>query len=171
MAEAEITIEEFTDEVTTFLDANCERKESDDKPFTWGEGREDVNILEEQSREQELAELEKGKAWRAKRFDAGLGWISGPEEHGGRELPGAYDRLYARIEGEYTTPNMSPFGIGLGMVAPTILAHGTEVVRDAYLAKMYRGDLVGCQLFSGPGAGRTSPASRPAPCATATSGS
>ena len=44
-------------------------------------------------------------------------------------------------------------GIGLGMVAPTILAHATEEVEDLYLAKMYRGDLVGAQLFSEPGAG------------------
>ena len=39
------------------------------------------------------------------------------------------------------------------MVAPTILAHGTDVAKDAYLKAMYRGDIVGCQLFSEPGAG------------------
>ena len=39
------------------------------------------------------------------------------------------------------------------MVAPTILAHGTDVTKDAYLTAMYRGDIVGCQLFSEPGAG------------------
>jgi acyl-CoA dehydrogenase len=39
------------------------------------------------------------------------------------------------------------------MVAPTILAHATDKVKDAYLRKMYRGDLVGCQLFSEPAAG------------------
>jgi acyl-CoA dehydrogenase len=153
MAVAQITVEEFTDQVTGFLEANAERRESDDRPFRWGEGKEDVSILEEQTREQELADLEAGKAWRARRFDAGLGWISGPEEYGGRELPATYERLYARLEGGFAVPNMSHFGIGLGMVAPTILAHGTDVVRDAYLAKMYRGDLVGCQLFSEPGAG------------------
>ena len=39
------------------------------------------------------------------------------------------------------------------MVAPTILAHGNpEVVADL-LPKMYRADLVSCQLFSEPGAG------------------
>jgi len=48
---------------------------------------------------------------------------------------------------------MGFFGIGLGMVAPTILAHGTDVAKDAYLRAMHRGDLVGCQLFSEPGAG------------------
>ena len=51
-------------------------------------------------------------------------------------------------------PNQRAFTIGLGMVAPTILAHGTRrQAKDDYLAKMYRGDIVGCQLFSEPGAG------------------
>jgi acyl-CoA dehydrogenase len=39
------------------------------------------------------------------------------------------------------------------MVAPTILAHGSDVAKDLYLQKMYRADLIGCQLFSEPGAG------------------
>jgi alkylation response protein AidB-like acyl-CoA dehydrogenase len=153
MSGPEISIEDFTAEVTAFLDANAVRTDTEDKPFRWGEGKEDVSILEEQTPEQEQKDLAAGKAWRAKRFEAGLAWISGPQEYGGRELPGTYDRHYAKIESNYATPNMSPFGIGLGMVAPTILAHATEAVRDAYLAKLYRGDLVACQLFSEPGAG------------------
>ena len=91
--------------------------------------------------------------FRRKRFDAGLGWITGPKEFGGRELPGAYERAYGTLEARYDTPNMGVFGIGLGMVAPTILAHATDRAKDLYLQKMYRGDLVGCQLFSEPGAG------------------
>ncbi|MCU1354037.1 MAG: acyl-CoA dehydrogenase, partial [Acidimicrobiales bacterium] len=75
------------------------------------------------------------------------------KEYGGRELTVAYDRVYASIEGRYDIPDQQFFGIGLGMVAPTILAHGTAVAKDAYLRKMYRGDIVGCQLFSEPGAG------------------
>ena len=39
------------------------------------------------------------------------------------------------------------------MVAPTILAHATDEVREAYLRKLYRGEMVACQLFSEPGAG------------------
>jgi alkylation response protein AidB-like acyl-CoA dehydrogenase len=45
------------------------------------------------------------------------------------------------------------FAIGLGMVAPTILAHATPEVRDAYLRPLHRGDMVACQLFSEPVAG------------------
>ena len=39
------------------------------------------------------------------------------------------------------------------MVAPTILDHAIEEVKRAYLQPMHRGDIVGCQLFSEPGAG------------------
>ncbi len=39
------------------------------------------------------------------------------------------------------------------MVAPTILAHATAEVQERTCREMYRGDLVGCQLFSEPGAG------------------
>ena len=149
---SDITIEAFEDEVTTFLDANATLKEAE-RTFEWGEGTDDVSLFEEISREQELASLAKAQAWRAKRYDAGLGWISGPAAYGGRELPGAFDRLYGQLEGRYKVPDQGFFGIGLGMVAPTILAHATDEVRDAYLAKLYRGDLVACQLFSEPGAG------------------
>ncbi len=65
----------------------------------------------------------------------------------------AHDRAYAGLEAKYDIPSQSFFGIGLGMVAPTILAHAQPHIRDRYLAKMYRGDIVGCQLFSEPGAG------------------
>jgi acyl-CoA dehydrogenase len=57
------------------------------------------------------------------------------------------------VASEYRTPSLSPYGIGLGMVAPTFLAHGTEEVKQRYLKRMWRGELVGCQLFSEPGAG------------------
>jgi alkylation response protein AidB-like acyl-CoA dehydrogenase len=149
---SDITIEAFEDEVTGFLEANATLKEAE-RTFEWGQGTDDVSLFEEISHEQEMASLAKAQAWRAKRFDAGLGWISGPTTYGGRELPGAFDRLYGQIEGRYKVPDQGFFGIGLGMVAPTIYAHATDEVRDAYLAKLYRGDLVACQLFSEPGAG------------------
>jgi alkylation response protein AidB-like acyl-CoA dehydrogenase len=152
---AEPTLDEFRDEVTAFLDANAERRAEvkGDQKFVWGEGEDDVAILEEKTREEELAELAEAKVWKAKRYDAGFGWITGPIRYGGRELPVAYERAYTSLESSYQIPSQSHFGIGLGMVAPTILAHATEKVKDRYLAKLYRGDLVASQLFSEPGAG------------------
>ena len=147
------TLDEFRDEVTAFLDANAERKADEVKQFVWGEGSDDVSLFEEVDRAKELEDLAKAKAWRAKRYDAGLGWIGGPTEYGGRELPAAYDRLYASLETKYHVPAQGFFGIGLGMVAPTIKDHASPEVRADLLPKMYRADIVGCQLFSEPGAG------------------
>jgi alkylation response protein AidB-like acyl-CoA dehydrogenase len=147
------TLDEFRDEVVAFLEANTELKEAEEKKFVWGEGSDDVALFEEVDREQERKALARAQDWRAKRYDAGLGWITGPKEYGGRELTAAHERLYAQIESKYKTPEMTFFGIGLGMVAPTILAHAQPHVKERYLPKMYRGDIVGCQLFSEPGAG------------------
>jgi len=148
----DLTLDEFRAEATAFLDANAERRDPEQR-FVWGEGDDAMALFEEVDPETERQELERAKAWRAKRFDAGLGYISGPEQYGGRGLPSAYDRAYAQLEAKYAIPDQGFFGIGLGMVAPTILAHATDVVKEAYLQRMYRGDIVGAQLFSEPGAG------------------
>ncbi|MDP4691929.1 MAG: acyl-CoA dehydrogenase family protein [Ilumatobacteraceae bacterium] len=149
---ANMSLDEFTTAARAFLDANAERREAE-KTFVWGEGSDKVNVFEERTREQELVLLEEAKEWRRKKFDAGFGWVGGPAEYGGSALPAAYDRAFARIEGDYKIPNQGFFSIGLGMVAPTILAHASTLAKDAYLTKMWRADIVGCQLFSEPGAG------------------
>jgi alkylation response protein AidB-like acyl-CoA dehydrogenase len=147
-----ISEEDFKAEARAFLDANTTKR----PPQTveeWGKGSDKVALFAEKNREQELAEVETAKQWRQKVFDAGFGWITGPSQYGGRELPKNYERAYQAIEAEYVTPPGGPFGIGLGMVAPTILAHATDKAKDLYLRSMWRGEIVGCQLFSEPGAG------------------
>jgi alkylation response protein AidB-like acyl-CoA dehydrogenase len=148
----EITVEQFSDEARAFLDAHATPK-SAERRFVWGEGDDDVATFEEVDPVEEAKQLAKAKEWRATRYDAGFGWVAGPPELGGRGLPASYARAYEGIEADYETPPASFFGIGLGMVAPTILAHATDAVQRAYLPGMYRGDIVGCQLFSEPGAG------------------
>ncbi len=145
------TEEAFAAEAHAFLDAHLERRPAES--FEWGTGSDDVSLFPERTAEEAAAELAAAKDWARTAFDAGFGWISGPEQYGGRGLPRAYQRTYQTLAREYLVPPQSPFGIGLGMVAPTILAHGTDEVKEAYLRAMYRGDLVGCQLFSEPGAG------------------
>jgi len=148
----EISVQEFQAECQSFLDAHASLRPPE-KDFVWGEGDDKVAMFEEIDPAEERCQLDAAKAWRAQRFDAGLGWITGPQAYGGRELPGTFDRLYQSLEGRYDVPKQSFFGISLGMVAPTILAHATDEVRDAYLRKLYRGDVVAAQLFSEPGAG------------------
>jgi acyl-CoA dehydrogenase len=148
----DISLDVFEKEARDFLDANSVKKEAE-KKFVWGEGSDKVAMFEEKDRDVELRDVARACAWRRQKFDAGFGWITGPSEHGGRAMPTAYERLWNALEGQYQVPNQSAFTIGLGMVAPTILAHGSEAAKQRYLRAMYRGDVVGCQLFSEPGAG------------------
>ena len=142
---------DFRTEALAFLESHADERV--EQQFEWGKGSDHVGILEEQSPEEEAAEVAAAKSWKAAEFDAGFGWITGPEEYGGRALPGSYERAYRELAAGYTTPPQMVFAIGLGMVAPTILTHATPEVRDTYLRNLYRGDIVACQLFSEPVAG------------------
>ena len=146
------TLEQFQADALAFLEANAPRKEAE-KKFVWGEGADKVAMFEEKDRQSEKLDVAEACAWRRKKFDAGFGYVFGPEQYGGRGLPVAYSRAYDALEAKYEIPNQSCFTIGLGMVAPTIVDHGSDIARDLYVRKMYRGDIVGCQLFSEPGAG------------------
>jgi acyl-CoA dehydrogenase len=142
---------QFEAEVRSFLDSHLERRPAE--TFQWGKGSDDVSLFPERTAEEAAAELEAAKAWARTAFDAGFGWISGPVEYGGRGLPRSFQRSYHALAAGYLVPPQTPFGIGLGMVAPTILAHATDQVKEAYLRSMHRGDVVACQLFSEPTAG------------------
>ena len=146
------TLEQFQADALAFLEANAPRKEAE-KKFVWGEGADKVSMFEEKDRQAEKLDVAEACAWRQKKFDAGFGYLFGSEQYGGRGLPAAYSRVYDTLEAKYEIPNQSCFTIGLGMVAPTIVDHGSDIARDLYVHKMYRGDIVGCQLFSEPGAG------------------
>jgi len=146
------TLEQFQADALAFLEANAPRKEAE-KKFVWGEGADKVTMFEEKDRAAEKLDVAEACAWRRKKFDAGFGYVFGSEQYGGRALPVAYSRAYDNLEAKYEIPNQSCFTIGLGMVAPTIVDHGSDIARELYVRKMYRGDIVGCQLFSEPGAG------------------
>jgi acyl-CoA dehydrogenase len=147
---ANITIEQFEKEALAFLESNSERRPVE-KAFVWGEGSD--NFYREKDRAQEAANAEEAKIWRQKKFDAGFGWITGPESFGGRALTPAYDRLYNQLEATFRVPDQSAFAISLGMVTPTILDHGSPTARDLYVRKLWRGEMIASQLFSEPGAG------------------
>ncbi|MEY4365510.1 MAG: hypothetical protein RLZZ305_854 [Actinomycetota bacterium] len=147
---ADITLEQFQTEALKWLEANAERRPAE-KAFVWGEGSD--NFYREKDRAEEAKNAEAGKVWRQKKFDAGFGWIGGPKEMGGRALPNSYDRAYNTLEALFKTPDQSAFGISLGMVIPTIHAHGSKNAVDSYVRQAWRGDLIACQLFSEPGAG------------------
>ena len=144
-------LDELEAAARTFFEANAEPRRQE--AFVWGKGADDVGLFPERTPEEERDALERARTWAQLVFDAGFGWITGPPVYGGRGLSPEHDRRYRNVASGYRAPSQSVFGIGLGMVAPTILAHATEPVKQAYLKPLYRGDLVACQLFSEPSAG------------------
>ncbi|MGH9267710.1 MAG: acyl-CoA dehydrogenase family protein [Acidimicrobiales bacterium] len=124
-----------------------------DRRWSWGEGSDRVGVFADRTPEEEAADLAAARRWRATVFDAGFGWPSGPVSYGGRGLPARFERLWYTLQSGYETPSQTSLGVGLAMVAPTILAHGHEVARHRWLRALWRGDAVACQLFSEPGAG------------------
>ncbi len=150
MAE-EISVERFGAHAREFLEAHAPRRV--DRRFEWGAGSDDVGLLPERTAEEDRQELVTARRWANEVFDAGFGWISGPPDYGGRGLSRDHARTWAAEAAHFELPSQSVYGIGLGMVAPTILVHAADEVKDAYLRPMHRGDIVACQLFSEPGAG------------------
>ena len=142
----------FIAEATAFLDANAAPKHTDRK-FVWGEGSDNISIFDERDRATEQRLIAEAGEFRRNRFHAGFGWITGPTEYGGRSLDRSYQAAYDALEAGYEIPPQGIYLIGLGMVAPTILAHGSDAAKDRYLQALWRGDVVACQLFSEPGAG------------------
>jgi alkylation response protein AidB-like acyl-CoA dehydrogenase len=87
-------------------------------------------------------------------FDRGLAWVHFPEGLGGSALnPGLQQRVTDRLQAA-GAPFPSPVNlIGLGMIAPTLVAHGTERQQQRYLRPLFTCEEIWCQLFSEPGAG------------------
>ncbi len=75
-----------------------------------------------------------------------------PKEYGGQGL-GPIEQVICNQEiASAKVPGILD-AIGVGMLGPTIIAHGTEEQKARYLGPMLHGDEVWCQLFSEPAAG------------------
>ncbi|WP_433632478.1 acyl-CoA dehydrogenase family protein [Nocardia sp. CA-120079] len=143
---------DFTREARAFLDAHALRRSTEQ--FHWGQGSDRVGYFSTLPAEEEAAAVHAARAWQRTRFENGFGWITGPAEFGGRGLGQVHDLAYDALEAEYDVPDTGVLAvIGLGMIGPTILAHGTPQQHERYLRPMYSGEVIACQLFSEPAAG------------------
>ena len=96
--------------------------------------------------------FELARRWQRTLLDAGLVGITWPAEFGGQ---GGSPIEAAIVEQELRRAGAGRIvnGIAVGMVGPTIIAHGTDAQRSAYLARILSADDIWCQLFSEPAAG------------------
>jgi acyl-CoA dehydrogenase len=143
----------FADEVDQFLSGALPRPEAEVGSRADERDVIEVHGLERRPEPDAAAAVVAAAAWQALRFDAGLGWITGPRKYGGRELPPDFERLYRERESAYAVPDVTPLNVGIKMLSAAILGHGSEHLRQTVLPALHRGDLIGCQLFSEPDAG------------------
>jgi alkylation response protein AidB-like acyl-CoA dehydrogenase len=126
----------FQHQVRAWLKRNVPKRARDERPMEWGDPRR----------------IAQAKAWQRKVYEAGylaMGW---PVEHGGR---GA-DLMQQTIVNEEMVHARAPQLIGMmgvQMVGPTLIQHGTEEQRRRYLPKILTADEIWCQGYSEPGAG------------------
>ncbi len=92
------------------------------------------------------------RTWQGKLAEAGLAGVTWPKEYDGQGQ-GPIEQVICNQEiSRAKVPGILD-AIGVGMLGPTIIAHGSEEQKSRYLGAMLHGDEVWCQLFSEPAAG------------------
>ncbi|HUF99220.1 MAG TPA: acyl-CoA dehydrogenase family protein [Ilumatobacter sp.] len=146
-------VEAFRASALSFLTANSSRR-TNRTDVTWGVGDDAIGLLDGHAdRAAEATALELGRAWRRLVFDSGFGWLGGPTALGGGGRSPVLDEEYRLLERQFDVPDQQPFATGTHLVAPAVLANGSEDVQRRYLPGLFRGDLLACQLLSEPEAG------------------
>ena len=148
-------IDAFTQDARHWLSNNAVlRPNTTTADDAWGAGSDSVAVFFNLTHAQEHDLIEAARAWQQKKFDAGFGAISWPTEFGGGGMPRSFERAYSAEESRYQTPNAGElFPTSLGLIATTIAAYGTDDQKAKFLRPMLRTEILGCQLFSEPGAG------------------
>ncbi|TFH20815.1 MAG: dehydrogenase [Acidimicrobiales bacterium] len=97
--------------------------------------------------------VQRGKAYRRALCDAGLAGISYPTPLGGAGLSSDYETAFREESLGLLPGEDALFGLGLGMVVPTLRDHASGEIQQRFIPPALRGDEIWCQLYSEPGAG------------------
>jgi alkylation response protein AidB-like acyl-CoA dehydrogenase len=120
------------------LDAILERRRPDSRVAVLGAGSDD---------------LESGRQYLAKLATSGYAVPSWPVAHGGMGLSGPEAEAVREALSLFEAPDMYPFLVGLDLIGPTILVHGSEEQKARWLPSIRSGEEIWCQMFSEPDAG------------------
>jgi alkylation response protein AidB-like acyl-CoA dehydrogenase len=93
------------------------------------------------------------KQWQRKLYEAGWAGISWPKEFGGRGATINEQLIFTEEMARTKAPNLMNVSIGIELVGPAIIHHGTEAQKQRYLRKILSAEEIWCQGFSEPGAG------------------
>src|SRR5207245_2342212 len=126
----------FQREVRAWLKRSVPKRQRDDRPIEFGDPRR----------------IAEAKAWQRKVYEAGYLALAWPREYGGQ---GA-DIMRQTIVNEEMVRARAPGLIGLlgiSMVGPTLIQHGSEEQRRRHLPTILTAEEIWCQGYSEPGAG------------------
>jgi alkylation response protein AidB-like acyl-CoA dehydrogenase len=86
---------------------------------------------------------------------AAEGWVvpRWPKEYGGRDASDDEAELISRVQQEFEVPDLYAYSVGLRLLGPCLLVHGTEEQKARWLPQAANGAEIWCQLFSEPDAG------------------
>jgi alkylation response protein AidB-like acyl-CoA dehydrogenase len=93
------------------------------------------------------------KEWQRKLYDAGWAGIAWPAEYGGRGATIIEQLIFTEEMARAGAPNLMNIAIGMELVGPAIIHHGTVAQKRRYLSKIMSAEEIWCQGFSEPGAG------------------
>ena len=100
----------------------------------------------------DAAYIDARRAWQRKLAEAGLAGVTWPKDVGGQGLGPIEQVIVTQEIARAGVPGILDV-IGVGMLGPTIIAHGTDEQKSRHLGPMLHADEVWCQLFSEPAAG------------------
>jgi alkylation response protein AidB-like acyl-CoA dehydrogenase len=92
------------------------------------------------------------REWQRRLAEGGLAAVTWPADYGGQGLGPLHQVVVNQEIGRAGVPGIFDI-IGVGMLGPTLIAHGSEDQKQRYLGPMLAADEVWCQLFSEPAAG------------------
>ncbi|OLC67689.1 MAG: hypothetical protein AUJ02_10040 [Chloroflexi bacterium 13_1_40CM_3_65_12] len=101
-------------------------------------------------REEEETDLQ--RQWQRRLHEAGWLKLAWPKQAGGRAATPVMQAIYQEEMAKAGAPIILG-RLGVSLLAPTLLVHGSQWQKDTYVEKILSGELIFCQGFSEPDAG------------------
>jgi len=115
---------------------------------TWLE----AHVPQERPPKDQDAEFAYRRAWQRQLYEGGLVGINWPKEYGGQGATLIQQAIYAQEMARARAPQPAN-GLGISIVGPTLIHHGTEEQKKRYIPKILNADEIWCQGFSEPNSG------------------
>jgi len=98
-------------------------------------------------------DLESGRMFLATLAEGGMAVPRWPQRLGGMGASDEEAGIVAEELARFEAPELYPFMVGIGLVGPTLMDHGTDAQQSRWLPGIRSGEEIWCQLFSEPDAG------------------